>query len=331
MSVHNSNNSVNCKSKVNKSGSSKPMEWCNLFTIIGKEIRIAIDTEFQGNQTLTIQCSARVGDELRVQLYYSPEIPAPPAGCFGKSFSNRFPVPVKVMQPKPISPVLSPARMLADLFGLLPATHLSRYEGDLRRLKLLETSGNAIASGNKGRKTSRLPQLPRIDVTMVGHFLRADFLRAFGRDFYKELLAPSDRRPSVALRDSKVIGFSGTEGLRDVFSDPVVEYVAYGGKFYQIRLGTMDTNCVCGSISLDNLAKSYLGVAKDDSIGEEEKQNMKKLFCDPSRSVGAYRYAVQDAILGCDQALLVWKERSDGHFVKFRAVVQRVRVPPDQS
>ena len=42
-------------------------------------------------------------------------------------------------------------------------------------------------------------------------------------------------------------------------------------------------------------------------------------------------YLTRKRNLGCDQALLVWKERSDGHFVKFRAVVQRVRVPPDQS
>jgi hypothetical protein len=255
----------------------------------GKEIALAVDTEFQGAETLTIQYAVRAGDEVRVQLYHSPAIPPPPRNCFGRSFANRFPARVVVLPPKVISAALSPARVLADILGLPAADFLSRYEGD----------AESPLRGYDGKQASAAEprRLPRIHIKLVGHFLRADLLRAFGRTFYGHLLAPADRSPAVALREGRVIGFGGTGGLADRFADPVVEYVTNGGQLYELRLGTMDTNYVCGPTKLDDLARSYIGVAKDELVTGADKEKMKAVFRDPNRTADAYRYAAQDAII----------------------------------
>lgn len=43
-------------------------------------IRIVCDTEFHGPHTLTVQFAVRIGDEIVVQVYRSPALPAPPDG-----------------------------------------------------------------------------------------------------------------------------------------------------------------------------------------------------------------------------------------------------------
>src|SRR5262245_53922623 len=44
----------------------------------GGAIAVACDTEFDGPLTLTAQFALRLGDQIVVQLYKSPEIPSPP-------------------------------------------------------------------------------------------------------------------------------------------------------------------------------------------------------------------------------------------------------------
>jgi hypothetical protein len=268
-------------------GPKKGAGWAGLAA--GSAITLAVDTEYEGAETLTIQFAVRAGDEVRVQLYHSPGIPPPPRGCLGRSFAGRFGERVVALPPKPISPALSPARVLADILGLPAAEFLSRHAGDAPYRK---------REGGGGQRRAAKPlRLLRIDVNLVGHFLRADLLRAFGREFYAGLLAPADRPPSVALRDGRVVAFAGTGGVADRFADPVVEYVADGDAVYEPRLGTTDTNCVCGPTRLDDLARSYVGVAKDESLGDADKGKMGAVFRDPSRTAAAYRYAAQDAVL----------------------------------
>lgn len=271
----------------------KQRKWNALAGSDREPVTLAVDTEFQGNETLTVQVAVRMGNEVRVQLYYSPEIPPPRADWFGKPFLKRFPGRVVVLPAREITHDLSPARMLADVFGLPQAEYLSRYEGDDRR-----AAGDHAERVRRQKGTAPPLDVPhRIAVVVSGHFLRADLLRMFGRAFLKNLLDPEGRPAAVGLRDSKVIGFTGTGGPADVFSDPVVEYVVDGPDRYELRLGTLDTNCVYGPSSLDKLALTYAGVAKDESIGEADKGMMKAVFCDPKRAADAYRYAAQDAVI----------------------------------
>ena len=82
-------------------------------------------------------------------------------------------------------------------------------------------------------------------------------------------------------------------GKADVFSDPVVEYVIDGSDTYELRFDTLDTNCVYGSASLEKLAKTYAGFAKDDSISEAAKCKMKDVFCDPNQTANVHLVHVQ--------------------------------------
>ncbi|OWK35736.1 hypothetical protein [Fimbriiglobus ruber] len=274
-----------------------------------KTVLLAVDTEFERTQTLTVQFAMRLGNRVRVQLYHSPDIPPPPSGCFGTPFTERFSTRVEVLRPKPISADLSPARVVTDLLGLPTAGFLSRYEGDARR----------PLTPWKAAPAARPDRLPRVNIVMVGHFLRADLLRAFGRNFYTTLLAPLDRPPAVALRDSRVLAFAGTGGAAERFTDPVVEYVN-DGNLYELRLGTMDTNCVCGQTKLDDLGRSYVGVSKDGSVADADKARMKTLFCDPARTADVYRYAAQDAVI----TLLV----AEGMAKQHACLYEHFKIPP---
>ncbi len=255
----------------------------------GEDVVLAVDTEYQGAETLTIQFAVRVGDEIRVQVYHSPDIPPTSQRSFDQSFAARFPTRVVVLPSKQIPANLSPAMVLGDMLNMPNDKLLSRHQGDERYFKL---------KGSNSRRNAVKPRpLPRIRVVLVGHFLKADLLRAFGRDFYTGLLAPTDHFPEVALRDGKVIGFSGTCSTADRFVDPVVEYVVDGDSVFQLQLGTTDTNCVCGPSKLEELALNYVGITKDVSITDEDKTRMKTVFSDRRRTADAYRYAAQDAVI----------------------------------
>ncbi len=65
-----------------------PIEWDDLAS--GNEIEIALDTEFQDVETLSIQFAARLHGQIRVQIYHAGTIPPPPQNTFGPKFARRF-------------------------------------------------------------------------------------------------------------------------------------------------------------------------------------------------------------------------------------------------
>ena len=51
-------------------------EWNQLVTRPGRELALAVDTEFEGTETLTVQFAACLGKIIRVQVYHA-ESPMP--------------------------------------------------------------------------------------------------------------------------------------------------------------------------------------------------------------------------------------------------------------
>ncbi len=273
------------------------LEWAEIAD--GREIRIAVDTEYQNAETLTIQFATKINGEVRVQLYHAPSLrlyhaPSlrkPHLGTIGNDMGKRFNHPVRVLAAKLITPTLSPAQVLIDLLELPQAQ--------------TEIAGR---SKDPDRSKTRVEKPHRIRILLVAHFIRVDLLRAFGEKFFSQLLTPEEAEPSVMVRDGRVLGFQGKR-LSERYSPPVIETVTYQGEQFEIELGTMDTNCVCGPAKLDELAKSFLGVGKDESICETEKSNMKDTFLNPKKSHAAYRYAIQDSVA----TLLVAERMTEQH------------------
>lgn len=99
------------------------------------EAVIAVDTEYLGTHTLTVQAAGRIdGETLAVQVYRSSTVPDLPAGLevenylpaekYRQFFSNVVVRPVRLL-----SPGLSPMRMVADLFGIGGIDILARAAG----------------------------------------------------------------------------------------------------------------------------------------------------------------------------------------------------------
>src|SRR5260370_28456529 len=57
-----------------------------LVQLSGGMMRIACDTEFAGTHTLTAQFAIRVGADVVVQIYRSPDVPQPPRGFDPNTF-----------------------------------------------------------------------------------------------------------------------------------------------------------------------------------------------------------------------------------------------------
>lgn len=132
-----------------------------------------------------------------------------------------------------------------------------------------------------------------VDVTFVGHFLRADFGRAFGRDFLDTLLRPGPDDGRVEVRGRNLIEFVEMKGGH-ARTDPVVEYALVHGRLNEVRLRMRDTTLVYGPASLDSLSKTFLNLGKCEAVTDAEKADMRKVFCD--RTADAYGYAVADAV-----------------------------------
>src|SRR5262245_43762287 len=83
---------------------------------------IACDTEFKGPHTLTVQFAARLGDDIVVQVYSSPAIPEQPDPEKLKPLlPPGLEAPgrgVVIREGRTIPADLSPAHVLADLFGI---------------------------------------------------------------------------------------------------------------------------------------------------------------------------------------------------------------------
>jgi hypothetical protein len=261
---------------------------------------VAIDTEFEGAWTLTIQAATFLDHEtLAVQVYRHPDVPPPPddfdVGAFvplTPDGYDRFGVTKVIWRPvKLISSGLSPGQMLLDLFGdgAADLPPLVPYAAGLARPRPAEP-GTPVRPEECWGGPLRPERRPGIGILLIGHFLRADLGR-LGRDWYASLDPGSDdRRDRVVLHERRRLSF--VTGRR--YARPVVEWFDAGRELYQVRLSTLDTRLPFGPGSLDSLSRTLLGRGKAESISADEKARMSLVFRD--RPADAYGYAAVDAV-----------------------------------
>jgi hypothetical protein len=277
-------------------------------------VTIAVDTEFYQAHTLTVQAAVRLGPEaVAVQVYRSravPDLPhsfsadsyfPPGPGGYGPFFRD-----VVVRPVRPLTPDLSPMRMLRDLYGLAELNVISRHDG-LARVDLFGVPGPAVpvpvpTNVKRDPRTGRW-RVPDVRLTLVGHFLTADFARIHGRDFLEGLLKCKywrDRAPLV-IRHRKltqlVEQWPGRTRL-----DPALEYCELEGAFFQARVETRDTVLPYGWASLDGLCRTFLGLGKSAAVAAEDKRDMRRAFAE--RPADAYGYAMVDSV----NTLLVYEQ-----------------------
>ena len=260
-----------------------------------KTIEVALDTEFHESHTLTIQAATRVSPgRVAVQVYRSPAIPPPPGDFLAE---NSFPIDethygrfcrsVKVRKTRPITPALSPTRMLINLFQLAGVEPLNREAGRIQ----VEAG---VPNRTRNSRTDRW-QVPAIHFVLIGHFLCADLARAFGRDFYDSLFRSGrDGGQPLQFRQGKLAGL--TTGESTAFAmPPVVEYACGpDGFLYRVVLETRDTNLPYGQGSLEHQGRVFLGLAQAGSLQESDKRAMTRAFHDnPSATYG---YAMVDVV-----------------------------------
>jgi hypothetical protein len=266
---------------------------------------IGVDTEYHHTLTLTVQAATRLVDgSLAVQLYHSPLIPPPP------------PFDIKEYLPKPLQAagqpcervILRPARLLTDDLSpgrvLVDVLGLGRIVADVLGLVGVEVvtraSGDAVlaaeqpAGGRRGREGYRLPC---VDLTLVGHFLRADITRLFGTRFWNSLRIAARMGARLSLGGHKLLGLR--EGR---VMSPILEYLYVEGELVPLRVTMRDTILPYGPGSLDKLAQRFLGVGKCGALTKADKKDMLHTF--QTRTADAYGYAAVDAVL----TLLVYEE-----------------------
>ena len=260
-------------------------------------LEVAIDTEFQGVRTLTIQAAGRVRpDRIAVQLYRDPAVPGLPRGFDVAAYlpptpeGSSGPREVILRPMATIRPDLSPVAILSDLFGLRGVAPCPRQEG---RLRLDGGPTDGPTNGTWDRRAGRW-KVPALRLVLVGHFLPADLGRIFGREFYDGLLHPAAGEPLV-LATGKTPGFAGT-GPRAAFAPPVVEFAAGpDGSLHAIRLEFRDTTLPFGGGSLEALSRTFLGLGKGQAIVPADKAGMLAAF--HTKPAEAYGYAARDAVL----------------------------------
>jgi hypothetical protein len=277
-----------------------------LAALVEEPVEVAIDTEFNGAHTLCIQAACRVEpDTLAVQLYRSPQIPELPAdfdvrryvsprrAAYGRFFNGLELRPVGL-----ITPDLSPVRLLKDLFQLPDLSPCTCDEA-----QRLWDSWSAIEGPANGTWNERCEiwEVPCISLTIVCHFLAADLLRMFGRDFYCGLLArTSTDLPAVGIRDGKLLGFAD---FGRPFSAPCVEFATMpDGSVFGVRLQMRDTALPFGPGSLDRHSRTFVGLGKCESLTGDDKADMLETF--RRKSSDAFGYAIVDAI----DTLVVWEQ-----------------------
>lgn len=192
---------------------------------IQEPLVIAVDTEFQEAHTLTLQTACRLSAiALAVQVYRSSAIPTLP-GDFeqhgylpqGQDRYGRFCQEIHLRPVKLLTPELSLASIVNDLLGqeyLTPAS-FSQVEHQLAHSRLKNLPANVQLD-----KFHRW-YVPRLQVTLVGHFLPADLGRIFGRNFYDALFRP-DRHGQIRVRltGDRLALIRSQQRLSDCSSDP---------------------------------------------------------------------------------------------------------------
>jgi hypothetical protein len=257
---------------------------------------IAVDSEFEGALTLTVQAAARLPDgvTLAVQVYRSTAVPALPPDFNLQAYLpltpekyGRFCENVILRPTKLLTPDLSPARMLIDLYGL--AGWSVQPRGQVVDPFAVWGPANAVVNKRTGES-----EVPSIIIIFVGHFLRADFVRIFGRCFW-ESLRPTyhPARDEVAVEARKLISFRGLVGRRTV-PDPVLESLRCGDNQFNVKVRTRDTMLPFGPASLGGHSQTFLGVGKSEALSDEEKRRMKETF--QVRTADAFGYAIIDSV-----------------------------------
>jgi hypothetical protein len=264
------------------------------------DLVIACDTEFKGPHTLTVQAAARISDDtIAVQVYHSPSVPGLPDSFNADDYLpvtedryGRFCKNIVIRPVKELSPDLSPSRIYRDLFDLDGLEFRSRSEG----VSMIEQFGLAEPIPENVLKDKRPGRwrVPALKLTLVGHYLRADFGRIHGRDFLEALWRPDPSyKGQLSIREQKLISFVEKRGSR-VFNDPTLEYLLDGQSLYQVEVQMRDTMFPYGPASLDSHSKTFLGLPKSDAVGQEDKEDMLRTFHDKTSL--AYGYSMVDGV-----------------------------------
>ena len=274
---------------------------------------VAVDTEFKDTHTLTVQAAARIDpDIIAVQLYRSADVPELPEDFDVNAYLpltregyGRFCKHVYLRPVKLLTPDLSPAWMLRDLYGISGLEPFARSQGEdfIQRLGTPDEPGQeAVPLNVTWKKKPGAWTVPVVKLSLVGHFLRADFCRIFGRQFYDVLKATrANGQNEVVMRCRKLLEFVERKGQRQL-PVPVLEYLLKDQQFFGLALEMRDTMFPYGPGSLDSHSRTFLKLGKSDSLSLAEKQDMQATF--QGRTRDAYGYAMVDAV----NTLLVYEE-----------------------
>ena len=278
------------------------------------EVEVAVDTEFTGEETNTIQLATRSPTgQIIIQLYHAAKIPTLPRGFDldsrwpqAERSSARWDGRIELRRARKITPDLSPAAMLRDLFQLRGLEPVSRSEG----FRLLP-------------HPRQLGDVPKIRLVLIGHYLPVDLLRMFGREFLQGVFTPEPGDvlpPPVGLQQNYGVGFTGNPGGSH-HSVPIVQFARdSAGNLVAIELATIDTIRPFGTGSLDDLCRTFLGRGKIGDLTPAEKADMRALFrADPAR---AWAYAIADVV----QTL----QLLDAMRAEHRAIYQQFGFAPDK-
>ncbi len=265
-----------------------------------QEVTIAVDTEYYGPHTLTVQTACRLDAEtVTVQVYRSPAIPDIPSefdvadyvvpGDYDRHFQRLDLRPTKV-----ITPDLSPSHFIHDLFPTGESSQaLSRRDG----LQLIEQFDDVVPLPENvvwNDRTDRW-RIPAVHLMIVGHFLPADFFRLFGRKLLDGLLGHDlDKPGSLIIPGGKLLRFR-SRGGSGYDARPVLQYLRLAdGGFYEIRVSFFDTCLPFGTATLDRHSQTFLGTGKSDAISACEKANMLTTFHE--KPADAFGYSVSDSV-----------------------------------
>jgi hypothetical protein len=260
---------------------------------------IAVDTEYQGTATLTIQAACRINDdEISVKIYRCDDVPKLNLNAFrltgGRAGEGYFRFCKRIIKRSvgAITRSLSPVRIMGDLFDIADLAAIPLRDAEQR---LDSPDSSTPCSNAEWDDRGQRWKVPTIDVVLVMHFAEADFGRIFGREFLEEVLGVDESaQTSVAIDGGKSLSFVERRGSWDDRA-PVVQYAEDSkGNVYRIRLDVRDTMLPFGHASLDELSRTFLGFGKLDNLEEDEKANMLAIFRE--RPVDAYRYAAADVL-----------------------------------
>lgn len=272
-----------------------------------KPIEIAIDTEYQDAQTLTVQAAARnpIGN-IMVQLFHSPSIPSLPEDFdldeflptteeegYGK-YSHKF----ILGTPSILHVQLSPVEILSKLLRLPNLEGISKAE-----IEPLIQDRNRKYREAKWDSEKEQWKLPTIKIVLIGHFLTADIGRSFGSSFNHSLFHRDKfKSSSIQLANRSKLGFI-EEYANHTVNNPIIEYVKLGStRLYQVRIETRDTILPFGKTNLNNLSDIFINQKKVDSISKAELAAMSNTF--RTRTNEAYGYAIVDVV----NTLLIYEQ-----------------------